>query len=161
MQRSLTIPTLLVLFLGCRGPAATPMPPAADEGLGDVLHTLVVDSLIGGGRRSGQVYLAADRESDMLLRGAGIDLVPRVDASPLTCPGSTNAAGQPTPVAVGYLVRVRRVPQTSGALRLEVTVSCSFVFRGNTRGFGQGGTWELRRLGERWHIVDRLSNWIT
>jgi hypothetical protein len=62
---------------------------------------------------------------------------------------------------VGYLVHVRRTPQPSGALQLEVTVSCSYVFRGNVRPFAQGGTWELRRLGDRWHIVGSLGEWIT
>jgi hypothetical protein len=160
MQPYATILSLALLLLGCRGPAARPI-AAPDDGLGEALRTLVVKSLVGGGRRAGQLYVAADTASDTLLRAAGIPIVPRADAPRVACPGSTDAAGEPTAGEVGYLVHVRRTPQPSGALQLEVTVSCSYVFRGNVRPFAQGGTWELRRLGDRWHIVASLGEWIT
>lgn len=161
MQRFSIVTALLVLALGYRAPAAATIPPPPDDGLGEVLRTLVIDSLVSGGRRPGQLYVAADAASDTLLRAAGIAVVRRADASELACPSSTDVAGRPTPDPVGYLVQVRRTTPASGTLHLEVGVSCSFVYRGKARRFGQGGTWELRRVGGRWHILALLNDWIT
>lgn len=161
MQRNSAIVTLLVLSLGCRTSAVTPMQRAPDEGFGELLRTLVTDSLIGGGRRSGQIYVAADEPSGTLLQAAGLTVAPRVDGAALACPASTDASGKPVAGTVGYIAHADRAGQGSGALRLNVRVSCSFVFHGGGRSFGQGGTWELRRDGDHWRIARSLERWIT
>ncbi len=160
MPRRLLVPAALVLSLGCRVVAATPAQPAPDDGIGQVLRTLVADSLAGGGRRPGHVYVAADAASDTLLRAAGLAAATRVDTVGLVCPGSTDASGGPVAGEAGYVVRMGRARQASGALRLEVTVACSFVHRGEARRFAQGGTWDLARVSGRWRVTG-LSRWIT
>jgi hypothetical protein len=127
-----------------------------------VVRGLVADSLVGGGRRSGSVYTPGDAASDSLLREAGFAAEPLAGPRQPTCPGSTDKTGAPTGGAVGYIARVHREAESGpNVLRLDVTVSCSFIYHGAARGFGQGGTWELRLVNGRWGIARRLADWIT
>ena len=160
MRRPSILPTLLVLALACRGPASKPA-PAPDDGLGEVLHTLVTDSLVGGGRRAGQRYVATDAASDTLLQAAGLATASGSEASSLACPGSTDTGGVPTASTVGYAVGVDRAEQVPGVLHLHVTVRCSFIYRGRAQGFLEDGTWELRRADGRWRVARTLGRGIT
>ena len=162
MRRCPMIGGLFALTIACHAPAAPPVSPApVDEGLGEVIRVLLPDSLAGGGGRAGQLYVAGDAASDTLLRSAGLAITPRADAPELACPGSTDAAGGPAAGAVGYVVRVERAEQPSGAIHVRLIVSCSFIYHGSAQNFGQMGTWEVRRDGGRWHIVRTLSRGIT
>ena len=158
MRRCSIIPTLLALSLGCRAPAT---PPTPDDGLGEILRTAVIDSLVAAGRRPGQTYAPANAESDTLLRAAGLAVAPLAnDARPL-CPGSTVASGGPVTGDVGYVVRAHRVEQVRDVLHLAVEVSCLFIHRGDARGFAQSATWELRRASGRWRVTRTLARGIT
>lgn len=159
MQTKSIIVAILALSLSCHAPALAQ--PAADDGLGELLRSMITDSLVGGGRRSGQRYVAADAASDSLLRSAGLVLAPRSDAEQLLCPSSTDAAGQPVAGEVGYLVRIDRMRQAPAVLRLNVRVSCTFVYRGDRHGFAQGSSWELRQAGGRWRVSRTLDRWVT
>lgn len=159
MQRKPIILTVLALSLNCRAPA--PVQAAPDDGLGALLRSMVTDSLVGGGRRSDQRYVAANAASDSLLRASGLVLTPFSDVRQLACPGSTDAASEPVASEVGYIVRIDRAEQVPGVLRLKLMVSCTFIFRGDRRGFAQGSTWELRQLDGRWRVTSRFARWVT
>jgi hypothetical protein len=161
MRRSSILPVLFALSLGCRAAVQSAAQPAPDDGLGELLRAMVTDSLVGGGQRPDQKYVGANAASDTLLRAAGLVLGPRSDIPSLACPGSTDTAAGSVASAVGYVVRVDRLEQVPGVLRLGVTVSCAFVYRGEVRGFAQGSVWELRQVGGRWRIARTLSRGIT
>ena len=159
MQSKPIMLTLLALSLNCRAPE--PAQAAPDDGLSALVRAMVSDSLVGGGRRSDQRYVAADAASDSLLRASGLVLTPQSDARQLACPGGTDADGEPVASEVGYIVRVDRTEEAPGVLRLKLTVSCTFSFRGDRHGFAQGSTWQLRQLGGRWRVTSRFASWVT
>ena len=159
MQRNPIILAVLALSLNCRAPAPAQVTP--DDGLGALLRSMVTDSLVGGGRRADQRYVAADAVSDSLLRGSGLAPTVLSDGEQLACPASTDANSKPVASEVGYIVRVDRTEQAPGVLHLKLTVSCTFIFRGDRRGFAQGSTWELRQLGEQWRVTSRFARWVT
>lgn len=159
MRPTPIILTVLSLSLNCRAPA--PAHAAPDDGLGALVRLMVTDSLVGGGRRSDQRYVAADAASDSLLRASGLELTPLSNARQLACPGSTDAGSEPVASEVGYIVRIVRTEPAPGVLRLKLTVSCTFIYRGDRRGFAQGSTWELRQLGGRWRVSSRFARWVT
>jgi hypothetical protein len=159
MRPKASILIVLALCLNCR--ASTSAQPTPDDGLGELLRSMVTDSLVGGGRRSDQRYVAANAATDSLLRAAGFDLTPRSDAPRPACPSSTDSAGEPVAREVGYIVRVDRTEPAHGVLRLDVTLSCEFVFRGRPRGFAQGSIWELRQVSGRWRVNRTFGRRIT
>ena len=161
MRRNCTSLALLALFLGCRAPVPSRAQPVLDDGLGELVRTMVTDSLIGGGRRAGLRYVAADSASDSMLRPTGLNVTRRESARELPCPSSTDTAGLPVAREVGHVVRVDRAQPIPGILRLGVTVSCAFFFRGEQRGFAQGSIWELRHVEGRWRVTGTLGRWIT
>jgi hypothetical protein len=156
MQPTSIIVWGLALCLSCRAPV-----PASDGGFGELLRSMVTDSLVGGGRRPGQRYVPADAASDSLLRATGLVLTPPSETRKLACPSSTDTAGEPVTSDVGYVVRIDRTEQAQGVVLLDLTVSCAFIFRGEPRGFAQGSTWELRQIGGRWRVTRTLDRRIT
>lgn len=151
--------TVVALSLACH--SRVPDRSASGDGLGELLRSMVTDSLVGGGRRPDQRYVPANAVSDSLLRATGLPLTPRSERLTLACPGSTDAADSPVAGEVGYVVRIDRTEQAPGVLRLEVTVTCEFAFRGRRQAFAQAGTWELLRDGSRWRVNRTIDRRIT
>jgi hypothetical protein len=153
----------LLAFMGCtlsaRAAGAQPSPDA----LGALVRQLVVDSLrLGGGARGDLILVAADSASAVLLRMADVHTVAAPGPEGLTCPASTEADGRPSPAPVGYVMRVALATGADTSTReLRITKSCGFRYRGQHRGYAEGGAWELRSDGGRWHVTARLYLWET
>lgn len=128
-----------------------------------LLRLLIADSLVAGGTRKGQLLLAADSRSKVLLTNAGlvVDTAPSMRA--ITCPGSTTSAGPSAPLPVGYFVHVSlRTTSDSAGWLLGVEKSCAWANQGSGHsGFAQGCEWEIRKVAGHWRIMHWVACRIT
>ena len=122
---------------------------ASRESLYPVLRSMVIDSVISGGRAPGDVFVAVDSSSRLLLRNVGVPLDTSIRSTQLTCPGSTDKDGR-RPVGIhGYKVRLT-VEGTGDTLQVSVFKACAFVYRGRPRGFYQQIDYEVTLQSGRW-----------
>ena len=154
--------SIVLSFLACRLAAQTPEMPPPDSAFYALVRSLLLESLRGGGVRADQRLIPANPESRLLFRHMGITIDSLITSHELLCPGSTTADDRPVPSPVGYVVSVSlALTDDRTAWRLGVSKSCTFVFRGNAHGFGEGGAWDIGRRSGAWRIVRALPRRVT
>jgi hypothetical protein len=136
---------------------ATQAPAFIDRDLGSLIRGFIVDSLHGGGRAPNQVFAAADSSSADIMRIAGVAMA---STTQLTCPGSTNAAGNRLSSVVGYQVTVA-VTGEGRTRKVTLRKACNFVYRGRPSGFYEGLAFEVKRQGWHWRVSQWLEQSIT
>ena len=140
----------VALFVSTRLVAQVIAADSIDSAMLTVLRPVVLDSLRGAGVRGGQLTIASDSASAVMLRAAHLS-ISAAAASGVSCPDGTLRDGTPVADPVGYLVGVRlnRDPK-SAAWVLSVSKSCTFSYRGRQSGFRESGSWELIKRDGRW-----------
>lgn len=153
----------VVIVGAIAGSIAKAQPPAADRGLYELTHAIVVDSLTGGGWQDDQIFVAIDSSSSALLALAKVPATLAEQGKKVTCPGSTTGTTGMVLTNVGYLVEVKLRPSDDKAgWILSVNKSCGFVYQGrNPKSFLHGGTWEVRKVNGSWRIIRQIDGVIT
>jgi hypothetical protein len=137
--------------------------PIADKDVLRLTHSVVTDSLVGGGQRSDQSFFSADSSSARLLALINVPAARSQPGKSVPCPGSTNISGGPASLGVGYRIKVQLLStEDSTGWLLKLTKSCLFIYQGQEpRGFYEGGSWEIRKVDGVWRIVRMLDRVIT
>jgi hypothetical protein len=160
-RRSNVAALVFLIFASSAGAQASL--PIADKDLLRLTHSIVTDSLVGGGQRIDQSFFSADSSSARLLALINVPAARSQPGNSVTCPGSTNISGGPVSSGVGYRVKVQFFStEDSIAWLLKLTKSCLFIYQGEEpRGFYEGGSWEIRKVDGVWRIVRMLDRVIT
>lgn len=142
--------------------AQLPTVPRVNE-LHKLIRPVVTDSLIGGGYRKGENFVAVDSTSLALLDSARVPAMSAERGRIIRCPNSGAPNNVGPQATLGYWVRIRLEPtaDNSGWL-LTVYKSCEFVYPGREpSGFYEGGSWEIQKVNGTWRIVRPIDRVIT
>ena len=126
-----------------------------------LLKSLIADSLTRGGSRAEQRYYSADSGSSRLLAPLRV-IADSVPPGALHCPGSSGVDGTRMEPPVGYYLQfTSELTRDRAGWVVQLSKSCTFIYRGQAGGFVEGASWEIRRVGGLWRIVRTLQHFVT